>query len=407
MATIDEKLRHVITCAYEHSPALRRRFDEAGLRADDVQTVADLQRVPILPKDSVIALQQADPPFGGMLGVSPGEVRHIFLSPGPIYEPDAGEDDSRLEMARLALRRSGFEEGDVVLNTLSYHLVPAGLMLDRALVGLGCTVVPGGVGNRELQLKIMRDAGVTGYVGTPSFLMALIEAAEKGGAAFGTDYRLRKAFVTAEPFPPSLRQTLSSQYGISVGNAYATAELGVLALNTTADLTMQLLAEPIVEVVDPDTGQGVGSGEVGEVVVTTFNCAYPLIRLGTGDMAVNGDPRPGESRQEERTLVLVGRSGEAVKVRGMFVHPNQLRFAVAQVAEVDAIQGIVTRPEHRDHFRVRVALAQEPTEPKQLRQALQQAIQQVARVRVDEVELVEAGAIPADARKIVDERQWE
>lgn len=407
MPTVDEKLRQVIDCAYEHVPELRRRFDDAGLSAEDVQTVADLQRVPILPKDDVIALQQADPPFGGMLGVPPGEVRHIFLSPGPIYEPDAGDDDSRLEMAQVALRRSGFQEGDVVLNTLSYHLVPAGLMVDRALVRLGCTVVPGGVGNRELQLKIMGDAGVNGYVGTPSFLMALIEAAEEGGADFSADYRLRKAFVTAEPFPPTLRQTLSNRYGISVGNAYATAELGVLALNTTADLTMQLLPEPIVEVVDPDTGQVVGPGEVGEVVVTTFNCAYPLIRLGTGDMAVNGDPRPGESRQEERTLVLVGRSGEAVKVRGMFVHPNQLRFAAAQVAEVDAIQGVVRRPAHRDHFQVRVALAQEPAQPEQLRQALQEAIQQVCRVRVDEIDLVAPSAISADARGIVDERQWE
>jgi phenylacetate-CoA ligase len=406
MPTVTEKLRSVVACAYEHSPALRRRFDEAGLGPDDVRTVADLQRVPILPKDDVIALQQADPPFGGMLGIPPGDVRHIFLSPGPIYEPDAGEDDSRLETAQLALRRSGFAAGDVVLNTLSYHLVPAGLMLDRALVRLGCTAIPGGVGNRDLQLKIMRDVGVNAYVGTPSFLLALIAAAEEQGADFAADFRVEKAFVTAEPFSPTMRQTLGG-YGITVGNAYATAELGVLALNTTADLTMQLLPEPIVEVVDPDTGQVVGAGDVGEVVVTTFNCAYPLIRLGTGDMAVNGDPRPGESRQEERTLVLVGRSGEAVKVRGMFVHPNQLRFAAAQVASVAAIQGVVTRRAHRDFFRVRVTLSASPDDPEAMRQALQQAIQQVARVRVDEVELVDEGAIAADARGMVDERTWE
>jgi phenylacetate-CoA ligase len=406
MSTVEDKLRKVIACAYAYSPALRQRFEAAGLGPDEVQTVADLQRVPILPKDDVIALQQADPPFGGMLGVAPGDVRHIFLSPGPIYEPDAGDDDSRLETAQLALSRSGFVAGDVVLNTLSYHLVPAGLMLDRALVRLGCTVVPGGVGNRDLQLKIMRDVGVNAYVGTPSFLLALIAAAEESGADFTGDYQLGKAFVTAEPFSPSMRQTLAG-YGIAVGNAYATAELGVLALNTTADLTMQLLPEPIVEVVDPDNGQVVGPGEVGEVVVTTFNCAYPLIRLGTGDMAVNGDPRPGESRQEERTLVLVGRSGEAVKVRGMFVHPNQLRFAAAQVMPVAAIQGVVTRPAHRDFFRVRVALDAVPDDAEAVRQALQQAIQQVARVRVDEVELVDQGAIAADARGMIDERTWE
>jgi phenylacetate-CoA ligase len=406
MITVEEKLRNVVACAYEHSAAARRRFDEVGLSPGDVQTVADLQRLPVLPKDDVIALQQADPPFGGMLGVAPGDVRHIFLSPGPIYEPDAGEDDSRLETARLALRRSGFTAGDVVLNTLSYHLVPAGLMLDRALVRLGCTVVPGGVGNRDLQLKIMRDVGVNAYVGTPSFLLALIAAAEENGADFAADFNMTKAFVTAEPFSPGMRQKLAG-HGIAVGNAYATAELGVLALNTTADLTMQLLPEPIVEVVDPDTGLVVGAGDVGEVVVTTFNCAYPLIRLGTGDMAVNGDPRPGESRQEERTLVLVGRSGEAVKVRGMFVHPNQLRFAAAQVTPVAAIQGVVTRSAYRDFFRVRVALAATPDDADALRQALQEAIQRIARVRVDEVELVTEDAIAAGARGMVDERTWE
>lgn len=404
---IDEKLRALLACAYEYSPAIGRRFDEANLRPEDVQTVADLQRLPILPKDDVIAAQQADPPFGDMLGVPAGEVRHIYLSPGPLYEPDAGDDDSQLEMMKLALSRGGFQSGDVVLNTLSYHLVPAGMHLDEALVGLGCTVLPGGTGNRQLQLKMMRDTGVNGYVGTPSFLMALIKAAEEGGADFRADYGVRKAFVTAEPLPPALYQTLAGEYGIAVTNAYATAELGVLAISTGGEMAMQLLPEPIVEVADPETGEVVGAGEVGEVVVTNFNCAYPLVRLGTGDMAVNGDPRPGESAQEERTLTLVGRSGEAVKVRGMFVHPNQLRFATGRVAPGAAVQGVVTRPEARDHFLVRVAPAEPVAEPETLRQTLQQAIGQICRVRVDEVVLLPAGEIAEDAPGMVDERQWE
>lgn len=406
MAT-DEKLRALLACAYEYSPAIGRRLDEAGLRPEDVQTVADLQRLPILPKDDVIAAQQADPPFGDMLGVPAGEVRHIYLSPGPLYEPDAGDDDSQLEMMKLALSRGGFQSGDVVLNTLSYHLVPAGMHLDEALVGLGCTVLPGGTGNRQLQLKMMRDTGVNGYVGTPSFLMALIKAAEEEGADFRADYDVRKAFVTAEPLPPALYQTLAGEYGIAVTNAYATAELGVLAISTGGEMAMQLLPEPIVEVADPETGEVVGAGEVGEVVVTNFNCAYPLVRLGTGDMAVNGDPQPGESAQEERTLTLVGRSGEAVKVRGMFVHPNQLRFATGRVMPGAAVQGVVTRPDERDHFLVRVALPEAAAEPETLRQTLQQAIGQICRVRVDEVVLLPAGEIAEDAPGMVDERQWE
>ncbi len=404
MTTVDEKLREMVAYAYENVPAVRERFETAGLTAEDVQAVADLEKVPVLPKDDVIAHQQADPPFGGMLGVPLSDVRHVFLSPGPLYEPDAGEDDSLERMMQLALQRSGFEAGDVVLNALSYHLVPAGLHLDQALVGLGCTVIPGGVGNRELQLKMMRDVGATGYVGTPSFLAALIEKAEESGADFQADYGVSRAFVTAEPLPADLRRRLSEEYGIGVGNAYATAELGVLALNTAGGMAMQLLPEPIVEVVDPDTGRCVGPGEAGEVVVTNFNEAYPLIRLGTGDMAMNQDPSPGESAQEERSIILVGRSGEAAKVRGMFVHPNQLRFAVGQAAPGAAVQGVVRRPEDRDHFAVRVALGEAPADADALAEQLAQAIQAVCRVRVDEVSFVEA--LPGDAPGMVDERSW-
>lgn len=406
MRSVDEKVRNVVKVAYEKVPAVRERFEAAGLTPADVQTTADLEKVPVLPKDDVIAHQQADPPFGGMLGVPMSEVRHVFLSPGPLYEPDAGDDDSQGRMMQLALRRSGFEAGDVVLNALSYHLVPAGLHLDQALVGLGCTVIPGGVGNRELQLKMMRDVGVTAYVGTPSFLAALIEKAEESGADFQADYGITKAFVTAEPLPAELRQRLHDEYGISVGNAYATAELGVLALNTTGGMAMQLLPEPIVEVVDPDTGRRVGPGEAGEVVVTNFSKAYPLIRLGTGDMAMNQDPSPGESKQEERSIILVGRSGEAVKVRGMFVHPNQLRFAVGQAAPGAAVQGVVTRSEDRDHFTVRVALEETPADADALAEQLGQTIQAVCRVRVDEVIFVATGSIAADAPGMLDERSW-
>lgn len=406
MNTIDERLRAVIATVYERVPSVRERFDDAGLKPTEIQTVADLQKLPVLPKDDVVARQQADPPFGGMLGVPREEVRHVFLSPGPIYEVDAGDDDTMLRMGQLALQQSGFRPGDTVLNTLSYHLVPAGLHLDQALVEMGCTVIPGGVGNTDLQLKLLKDLQVTGYVGTPSFLMSLIQKAEEQGGHFRDRFRLQKAFVTAEPLPPSLRQRLTEEYGIQVGNGYATAELGILALGTAPGLAMQLLPEPIVEIVDPETGQVVGAGEAGEVVVTLLNPAYPLLRLGTGDMAINGDPAPGSSRQEERTIILVGRSGEAVKVRGMFVHPNQLRFAVGQVAQAGAVQGVVTRTGGRDSFTVRVALEREGGTA-ELEARLKEVVRQVCRVKVDDVQFVAAGAIGADERGMVDARSWE
>lgn len=405
MNDMDHRLRAMVQTAYVNVPAVKARFDQAGIRPDEIQKVADLARLPVLSKDDIVALQQAAPPFGGMLGVPLNEVSHIFFSPGPIYEPAPEPDDSIWDVVAECLKRTGFEPGDVVLNSFSYHLVPAGYLFDVALRQAGCTVVPGGVGNSDLQLKMMQDLNVTGYAGTPSFLMSLIKKAEENGLDFQRDFKLHKAIFSAEPLPPSLRQEFVGQYGLSLGNAYGTAELGLLALNTGEGMAMQLLAEPIIELVDPETGQPVGPGEAGEVVVTNLSHAYPLIRLGTGDMAMNVDPKPGESKQEERAIILVGRSGDAVKVRGMFVHPNQLRFAAGQVPGIIAIQGVVTRTELKDFFTLRVEV--EGDVDTAVTEHLKTAVQNICRVRVDGVEQVSPGTIDKNAPGMVDGRHWE
>jgi phenylacetate-CoA ligase len=289
---MDARVKETITLAYANSPEVRGRFDAAGLTPADIQNVADLTRVPVLEKDDVVALQNDNPPFGGLLAVPMTEVRHIFFSPGPLYEPEAEDDRTPFEMAKIVFKRCGFGPGDVVLNSLSYHLVPAGLLVDRALTEMGCTVVPGGVGNSDLQLKMMIDLGVTCYAGTPSFLMQLLEKAEDMGIDVRTGLKLSKIVTTAEPLPLVMRQNFIDRFGLTVGNCYATAELGLLALDTTGAMAMGLLPEPVIQVVDPDTGRSVAPGEVGEVVVTNYSRAYPLIRFGTGDMAVNVDPNP-------------------------------------------------------------------------------------------------------------------
>jgi phenylacetate-CoA ligase len=405
MTTTDQRLYEVITAAYENSPEVHGRFEAAGLMAVDVQTVADLHRIPVLEKDDVIALQQNNPPFGGLLAVPMSQIKHIFFSPGPLYEPETDDDTTPFDMGRLVFEMCGFGPGDVVLNSLSYHLVPAGLLVDRSLAELGCAVVPGGVGNSDLQLKMMADLGVTGYAGTPSFLMQLIKKAEAAGLDFKRDFKLTKIVTTAEPLPPSLRQTFVETYGLTVGNCYATAELGLLALDTEGQMAMRLLPQPIIQLVDPDTGREVGAGEVGEVVVTNFSRAYPLIRFGTGDMAVNVDPNPGGSKQEERSIILVGRRGEAVKVRGMFVHPNQLRFATRPFPAIKGIQGVVSRPGNRDFLTIRIAL-DEGADRQALIEPLNQSIRAACRVRVDEITFVSPGELPADAPGMIDERDW-
>ncbi len=405
--SLEERLKEIIHHAYEHSPAVCQRFDAAGLGPDDIQTIEDLDKLPVLSKDAVAAMQRENPPFGGLLAAPLSEIKHIYFSPGPLYEPDASEHDpTHIPMIQEALRQSGFVSGDVVINTLSYHLVPAGLMLDEALTGMGCTVIPGGVGNSDLQVTMMRELDVTGYVGTPSFLMKLIKKSEEMGLDW-RDFKLSKALVTAEPLPASLRQKLEEAYGVKVGNAYATAELGFLAINTTGGLPLTLLPAPIIQVVAPDTGKQVGPGEAGEVVVTNFNKAYPLIRFGTGDMAIFDDPAPGQSKQEARTITLVGRSGEAVKVRGMFVHPNQLRFAVSQAIPFEAVQGVITRPELRDQFVVKIVPRETPADMAAVVDQIKDLVRQVCRVRVDEVTFVAPDDIPEGSPIMLDQRSWD
>lgn len=401
-----ETLRHIIQHAYAHTPAVKSILDAAGVSPDDIQTIADLSRIPVTSKDALVEMQAADPPFGGFLAVPLDTLEHIFFSPGPLYEPSAAEG-AVLDTIRDMLAIAGFTAGDVVINTFGYHLIPTGLVIDQVLSEIGATVIPAGVGNADLQIKMMLDLGVTGYVGTPSWLMALIQKAEERGMAFRSQFSLQKALVSAEPLPPSLRQALVQEYGLSVTNAYGTAELGFLAYDSEGGMAMHLLKAPIIQVVNPDTGQTAGPGETGEVVVTTFNETYPLIRFGSGDLAVNLDPAPGESRQEQRSIILVGRVGDAVKVRGMFVHPNQLRFALGQLAGVARAQAVVTRAANRDALALRVVLAGEGVERETLTAQLGAAVQSACRVKLDSIEFVPADALPEDAKLILDERTWE
>jgi len=401
-----DRLRHIIQHAYAHAPAVKSILDAAGISPDDIQSLADLDKIPVTSKDRVVEIQASDPPFGGFLAVPLNRLKHVFFSPGPLYEPSA-EETAVMDTVRDTFAIAGFTAEDVVINAFGYHLIPTGLAIDQVLTEIGATVIPAGVGNADLQLKMMLDLGVTGYVGTPSWLMALIKKAEERGLDFRGQFSLRKALVSAEPLPPALRQAFVDKYGLSVTNAYGTAELGFLAYNTEGGLAMRLLGTPIIQVVNPETGQSAGPGETGEVVVTTFNETYPLIRFGTGDLAMHLDPAPGESRQEGRSIILVGRVGDAVKVRGMFVHPNQLRFALGQVAGIARAQAVVTRPENRDQLALRVVLADESADREALTKALGAAIQSACRVKVDRVEFVTTDTLGEEAKPILDERSWE
>ncbi|MEW6718366.1 MAG: AMP-binding protein [Chloroflexota bacterium] len=400
-----DRLPALLKHAYKNAPAVKEIFNQASISPDDIQSLEDLQKIPVTSKDRLVEMQRERPPFGGFLAVPPDKLSRVFLSPGPLYEPSTG-DNPAWESIRLMLSLAGFTSEDVVLNTFGYHLIPTGIALDQILREMNATVIPAGVGNADLQVKMMHELGVTGYVGTPSWLMALLKKAEEVGLTPQKDLSLRTALVSAEPLPPPLRHRLVSEYGIKITNAYGTAELGFLAYDQVGGLEMRLLETAIIQVVHPDSGKTVNPGEAGEVVVTTFNPTYPLIRFGTGDLAVNVDPNPGKSRQGERSIILVGRLGEAVKVRGMFIHPNQLNFAFRQVSGLVRAQAIVSREAHRDILSLRVVLTQDSDEERS-HQVLLQTIQAICRVKVDHIECVSPDAIPENSPLIRDVRTWE
>ncbi len=402
---LSQRLSEIVEYAYHNAPAVREKLDRAGVAPSQIRSLRDLERIPVTTKDELVRLQRANPPFGGFLTVPPESLQRIFFSPGPIYDPQASTEEVS-GAAATAFSALGFTKGDRVMNTFSYHLVPAGLLLDEALRQLGATVVPTGTGMTELLLQIMRDLKVTGYVGTPSFLMTLIKKAEELGYDFRRDFEVKRALVSAEMLPPSLRRSFEEDYGISISDCYGTADLGLLGYQCSHKVGMHIPEDMIVEIVDPATGKQLGPGEVGEVVVTPFNRTYPLIRFGTGDLSCYTDEPCPCGRTSYRLLGILGRVGDAVKVRGMFVHPRQMEEAISRFPQISRFQVIIGRVGHRDEMTLRVELAQD-VDREQLSQSIDRSIQEVCRLKVDRIEFLAQGTIPEEHKKLVDERVWE
>ncbi|MFQ5592752.1 MAG: phenylacetate--CoA ligase family protein [Anaerolineae bacterium] len=398
----DDRVREIVAYAYEQAPAIRRIFDDAGLTPADIESVDDLAKVPITRKDELIELQRADPPFGGFLGVPISQVKRVFQSPGPLYDPEGRKED--YWRFGQALRSAGFQAGDIVQNTVSYHLTPLGFMFDDALRSLGCVVVPAGPGNTETQLQIIRDLGVNGFTGVPSYLMTLIERAEEQGLDWQRDVGITKAFVAAEPFPPSLRQAFVER-GITAREGYGTADTGNLGFECEEAAGWHIPPDVIVQVIDLNTGRPTAPGEEGEIVVTLLEETYPLIRFGTGDLsAINAEPCPC-GRATPRLVGWLGRVGQAVKVRGMFVHPRQLAQVMQRFPAVARYQAIVERPGTLDELSVRL----EPTADASLEGQLadiSQALREVLKVRA-RLDVVAPGTMPGNAPPIEDRRTWE
>ena len=383
-----------IRAAAGRVPALDVRLREAGL-VGEVDDVDALDRLAVLSKDALPALQRDHPPLGGLLAEDAGVVR-LFASPGPIYEPQlAGPDPWNWAPALAAC---GIGSGDVVLNCFSYHLSPAGAMFDEACRAVGAVVVPGGVGNVEVQAQVVAGLGVTAFIGLPSYLAALVEKYDAAGLPDGA-WLLEKALVTAEPLPDALRAQLRDRVP-TVLMAYGTAEVGLIAYETAPGDGLAVPQDTFVEVCDPTSGQPTEAGEPGEVVVSVLHADFPLVRFGTGDVSRWVLGPDGDLR----LAGVLGRVGAAVKVRGMFVHPHQAREVVSALAGDGVSSGrfVVGRDGNRDVLTLQVVL-EEGTDRRLVTDTAAALTRETLRVR-PEVEVVDS--LPEDAAPLDDGRDW-
>ncbi len=395
-------LHELVRYAYENAPYFRALLDQHQINPEQIHRQDDLTKIPVTRKDDLIRLQAESPPFGGWLAGGTKKLRRVFLSPGPIADPEGADPD--FWHFEKALRLAGFKAGDVVQSTFSYHMTPGGFMLDSGLQKVGCVVFPAGVGNTELQVQAAQIFGITGYVGTPSFLMAILKKAEEMGLSPAKDLSYKKALVTGEPLPPTLRKEFLEKYGIQVYQVYATADIGCAGFECSQQEGWHISDDVLVQICDPATGQELPRGALGEIVVTHFNPVYPLIRFGTGDLSFwleepcgCGDPSP-------RLGGYRGRVGEGVKVKGMFVHPAQVQAALEEFEEVAGFQIFVTREGHLDRLTYRLKPAgSEPVSPERTGE-IEAKLRQVVKVR-GQVEWVEAFEIPD--RRVIDVRKWE
>ena len=368
----------------------------AGVDAGAVKTRAALAALPVTRKADLLELQKAMPPFGGLNATPLSGLARIFMSPGPIYDPEGRKPD--FWRSARALHAAGFRPGDVVVNCYSYHLSPAASMFETGLHRLGCAVIPAGVGQTEQQARLVADLKPRGYVGTPSFLKIILEKCDELGLASDS---IERALVSGEAFLPPVRQFMAAR-GLQAFQAYGTADLGLLAYETETREGLVLDEEILLEIVRPGTGDPVAEGEVGEVVATTFNEDYPLLRFATGDLSAVLAGRSPCGRTNVRIKGWMGRADQTTKVRGLFVHPQQ----VAEVLRRHALARgrlVVENEDGEDRMTLRVEHFGAADEA--LARALEASIREVTKLR-GEVRFAGMGELPNDGKVIEDARKY-
>ncbi|MEB0136941.1 AMP-binding protein [Actimicrobium sp. CCC2.4] len=372
------------------------------VEASGITSRAALAQLPITRKSDLHSLQSGTPPFGGLTSTAPDGLRRIFMSPGPIFDPE-GRSDDWWRFAR-GLHALGLRSGDLLQNCFSYHFTPAAFMVEGAAAKLGCVVIPAGSGQTEMQVQAMAELKPAAYVGTPSFLKLIIEKARDMGADISATQR---ALVSAEALPPLLRSWLQDNGVPHVLQMYASADIGNIAYETeTADRVnpgMIVDEDILLEIVRPGTGDPVAPGEVGEVVVTSFNPDYPLIRFATGDLSAVLEGTSPCGRTNLRIKGWMGRADQTTKVRAMFVHPSQVAEIVRRFPAVGKARLVVSGEMANDLMTLHCEVA---TTDAALSAAIVEAIREVTKLR-GEVLLVAPGTLANDGKVIEDARRYE
>ena len=389
---IGSELPIQIRNAKENSTAFSEILKDVN--PEDIKSIEDLPKLPVLRKSELVKLQSENPPLGGLIAGNVNKLNQIFQSPGPIYEPGMVKHD--WWRSGRALKAAGIGEGDIVQNCFSYHFTPAGMLSEQGILAVGATVFPAGTGQTELQARAAAEIGVTAYIGVPDFLQIILDKGEELGLDLS---KIKKALVGGGPLFPKTRQAYKDR-GILCLQNYGTADLGNVAYETVADAPMVVDEGVIVEIVTPGTGDPVSEGEIGEVLVTTLNPDYPLIRFATGDLSAVASGKSECGRTNMRIVGWRGRADQTTKIKGMFVRPEQVADLVARHSEIIKARVNVSRSDNNDVMDVLLEIEKGSSAD------YENSVKEVLKLKGN-VKIVSPGDLPNDGKVIDDQRTFD
>ena len=397
----DKALTQMVKLSFEKSSHVKAVLDNHKINPDNIKSREDLECLPVTSRERLVELEMDDLPYAGLENPD-ASIDRIFTSPGPVYEPHLSETDY---LWARAFHAAGIGPKDTALNAFSYHLVAAGLTFHNGLRSVGATVVPSGTSSSQVQVQLIRDLKVTAYVGTPGFFKAIIDKSKEMSFDFKKDFLVKKACFAAEPLLPDLRRMFENDYGIDTYQMYGATEVGDVAYECSEKKGWHICEETIVEIVDPSTGKKVPDGELGEIVVTRLNNIFFLLRFGTGDLSRLITETCPCGRTSCRLAGIAGRVGDAVKVRGLFIAPSQLRMLQSKFNNLP-LQAVVSRMGHEDILKLRIEKISHEIGSAAWEEDFRKIFREICTVRIDNLEYLNAGEINPQEKIIVDQRQW-